>query len=574
MTRSRPRQRRTAAPPRPARRAPPPAATAPAAGRAGPRAVAAAAALALYPLVGLAGLAAAFHPTLASGFARMQTDPGDPLFTNYLLEHYVRLATRPGYAGRLWSPPFFYPAQQVLAYSENLLGVAPLYGALRLACSPTLAHQLLTMLALALTFGSMAFVLRRLGAGHPLAALGGFCFAFGMWRVVQISHLQLLVAYWAPLALLAVRGLFVAPSRRGVAAALALLYLQILSSIYLGWFLLLGMGLFACLYGLVDGGARQRLLAFWRGHAAFVSLAVAVWLAATYLTLAPYVAAGREVGVRSWEVVKIFLPRPQSWLAVPEGSLYGGFLRPFPPDTPVLWEHLLFPGFVVLGLGLLSARHLLRHGGADRAGEGEPPGDDEDERAAGRALLLACWGTALALVLLSLYLPIGHGRGLSLWRIVYYAVPGAGAIRAVGRIASVVYLFGLVAVFVGAQQAICRLDLRPPGRRALLALLLVAGMADQSVRGLPSFEKGPFLEQVERTRSAIPPGCPAAYVRLRADQPFFVSQLAAMWAGLEANVPVINGYSGNSPPGYPDPTRTMSEAQLEHWFGGKKCVVR
>ncbi len=150
---------------------------------------------------------------------------------------------------------------------------------------------------------------------------------------------------------------------------------------------------------------------------------------------------------------------------------------------------------------------------------------------------------------------------------------GAGAIRAVGRITTVVYLFGLVAVFAGADAALRRLRLRPPGRAALAGLLLVAGVAEQTVRGIPSFEKAWFLDQVARTRAAIPPGCPAAYVPLRGGQPFFVSQLAAMWAGLEANVPVVNGYSGNAPPGYPDFTKSMSPAQLRAWAGGEACVV-
>ena len=85
--------------------------------------------------------------------------------------------TRPDYPGTLWTPPFFHPAPGVLAYSENLLGTAPLYWLLRPACQPVPAYQLWTMLVTALTYASLAWVLRRLGIGHLLCGLGGFLFA-------------------------------------------------------------------------------------------------------------------------------------------------------------------------------------------------------------------------------------------------------------------------------------------------------------------------------------------------------------------------------------------------------------
>src|SRR5262249_7559842 len=81
-----------------------------------------------------AGLWVAFRPTLASGFTCLQTDPGDTLLNLYILEHSWQWLTRTDYCGTLWSPPFFHPQPGVLAYSENLLGTAPVYWALRPGC--------------------------------------------------------------------------------------------------------------------------------------------------------------------------------------------------------------------------------------------------------------------------------------------------------------------------------------------------------------------------------------------------------------------------------------------------------
>src|SRR5215831_18115127 len=71
-----------------------------------------------------AGLLSAFHPTLLSGFARLQTDPGDTLLNAYVLEHSWRWLTKPDYVGTYWSPAFFHPQPLTLAYSENLLCTA------------------------------------------------------------------------------------------------------------------------------------------------------------------------------------------------------------------------------------------------------------------------------------------------------------------------------------------------------------------------------------------------------------------------------------------------------------------
>src|SRR5215217_7979878 len=80
-----------------------------------------AASLTLHSSVVAVGLLSMFHPTLLSGFAKLQSDPGDTLLNGYVLEHSWRWLTRAD-AGPYWSPAFFHPQPLVLAYSENLLG--------------------------------------------------------------------------------------------------------------------------------------------------------------------------------------------------------------------------------------------------------------------------------------------------------------------------------------------------------------------------------------------------------------------------------------------------------------------
>jgi hypothetical protein len=107
----------------------------------------------------------------------------------------------------------------------------------------------------------------------------------------------------------------------------------------------------------------------------------------------------------------------------------------------------------------------------------------------------------------------------------------------------------------------------------IAGLVLVLGVAEQvPVRDLPSFAVAPWQARVAALRDRLTPGT-VAYVDLPADRPYWESQLTAMWAGLEAGVPVVNGYSGRYPLGYPGRgKRTMTDDELTEWLHGAPVV--
>src|SRR6202023_78296 len=197
-------------------------------------------------------------------------------------------------------------------------------------------------------------------------------------------------AFFAPVVLLLLQRLVAAPRLALLRLLLALLYLQLLASIHLGWLLLFSLAFLVPLLLLFDAEGRRRMELFCRRHPLSIGLSLAAWLAVTYLTFKPYLQARALVGLRSWPTVALFLPRWKSWLSVPRGSWYAERLAWFPPGTPVVSEHLLFAGFTFAALALVAAWQLARRRG--EAGQRQP-------------LVLACWGTAAALVAVSLYLP-------------------------------------------------------------------------------------------------------------------------------------------------------------------------
>ncbi len=149
----------------------------------------------LYLIVCTIGTLAMFHPTLLSGFSRMQSYPADSRLNNYILEHSFQFIVNPNYTKDFWSAPFFYPIQNTIALTENLRGTSPIYWLFRVFNSPETSFQLWTIAVTILSFFSLVFLLRRLRVNPILAALGGFVFAFGMIRIGQINHEQLLTQF-------------------------------------------------------------------------------------------------------------------------------------------------------------------------------------------------------------------------------------------------------------------------------------------------------------------------------------------------------------------------------------------
>ncbi|HZH02461.1 MAG TPA: hypothetical protein VEY30_01675, partial [Myxococcaceae bacterium] len=258
-------------------------------------------------MVGSLGLVAAHFPMLASGFRRIHGDPGDARFVAYLLEHSLRWLLRaPGHAD-FWSPPFFFPARNVAAYSETMLGVAPLYWLSRLApVAPDTAFQIWTLIVSVLNFAAAYALLRRcLRGGAFPASVGAWVIAFGAPRVNQLNHPQLwavfpsLGALWGLAVLIGPESRSLSPGRARGALALccACSVLQLYASFYVGWFFALGL-LLALAWALAVPSFRIRLGALLRSHGVFAAICAGLAALALVPMLRPYLQAAELVGPR------------------------------------------------------------------------------------------------------------------------------------------------------------------------------------------------------------------------------------------------------------------------------------
>jgi hypothetical protein len=509
-----------------------------------------------YTLVAILGVAMAFYPTLISGFASTQIDAGDSRLNNYFLEHSFQVIFNRTYIGSLWEPAFFYPLKEVLAMSDNLWGSAPIYWVFRGFFSPDISFQLWMIAATLLCFVSFSAILRHFKVGHVLSAGGGFLFAFGMPRMTQLGHQQLLPQFYTPFAFLAVWRFMAQPNNTRFALALLMIYLQLLSGIYLGWFLLAGVIFLIPASVFVKHTSFQNLKNYFQSNKIAAASIVGIWFGATLWLLLPYLRMGERLdGGHSIGAVSTTVARLSSWMLPPPNSLWSPLLEFQARAYSMPNEHRLFMGFTVLSLTVATIYAVFKR---------REIYDIERERLVKACLLVS---TTLFLIFL---------REIDIWKLVYWFAPGGKAIRVTARIFSLIYFFSLTAIFVTVDLYLKRSIKNVRVRTFLAAALCSLAMVEQILIEPTSYIKAPFLQAEQEIAALMRQDCDLAYVEMGKHQPDWAQQLSAMWAGLYAGVPVINGYSSQPPPRYP--IKSMSSAQVRQWlradFKGKLCMIK
>lgn len=146
-----------------------------------------------WTLVSIAGLLLAAlmtWPTLRHPGSTIPQDIYDPLLQAWQVAWGGHaLLTDPL---QLWNSNTFYPDSNTLAFSDSLLGYAPLGMLARGPVSALVVYNVLYVLAYALAFVGMYALCRQLGTRRPAAAMAGAAFAYAPWRLAHGGHLNIL----------------------------------------------------------------------------------------------------------------------------------------------------------------------------------------------------------------------------------------------------------------------------------------------------------------------------------------------------------------------------------------------
>jgi hypothetical protein len=403
----------------------------------------------------------------------------------------------------LFDANIFHPARWSLAFSEHFLGYVPLFAPTYLLCGNAV---LASNVVIVLTFPLCAlatYALARRFVSPAAAFLAGLLFAFHAQRYVNLYHLHQLGTFYLPLALLLTERWLEGARRRDAAALAVVVALQLLSSFYLA-------------YAIVLLYAAYLPLALWRWRAALdrrriagLGLALAAASVPLLLTSLPYL-----------ELQRLGL--------VPSGN------------SPMV--ALALQPFVTMG----RVRNYLTQGGVGGTGYA----------LALVALLLGWRGGAyprvLALVACVVGLGLAAGPRVVLWRVAYGSpyellfrwLPGFSAVRLPFRFLVVAQLgFALLAA-LGLEQLLRRMPRRLAWPVALAAAGLVVGL------GPP---RAPHTLHQQPTPETLPPayrwlavhGEGGALLELPVAQPEVAGR--RMLLSTYHWLPILDGYSAYPP---------------------------
>lgn len=511
----------------------------------------------LIPL--FAGLFLAFYPVWLSAFSRMQTDYGDTRLNNFILEHVYHWMTFQLKEGSFWNPTFFFPAENTLAYTDLFLSFTPFYALFRLLGFPEDQSLTLWMMSMfSLNYGVYYWLLRRELTLSPLAsAAGSFLFAFASSRLIQNGHQQLIPQFYPVLSLIGLIRLFrVRPSVLGrnpeglgespwlwIGLFCLSTVLQFWGAFYWAYFWALSLGV-AFAWALLLPRLRKPLLEVLIRF----RFAVLFWLIFGLTCLVPvaehYLKTASQVGYRDFSHVGLMTPPLQAWLFMGEESWLYSWTSHIRAMQIISMKHEQR-----IGIGLLTTFATLLGLIWNR-----------------KKLPLA---SILLLSGLTLFVMVTDFRhGIHPWKFFFEVLPGAGAVRAVARIGIFMLLGGGVgfALFFDRLRTFLKEGLQErvqdPEKRARQILVLFFGFCilEQATR-LPSFEIRPIRQDVAQLETEVA----QAFQQNSSCKAFFYSptrvpsvnptpgykyQLDAMWVSVKMGIPTVNGYSGNTPPGW------------------------
>lgn len=432
-------------------------------------------------------------------------DRGDPLLVSWIL--WWSTKTVPLTAA-WWNAPAFYPASGVLAFSETLLGLAPLTAPIIwLSSSPLLAYNAAFLASFVLSgLGAYAlgFVLTRQHGASFVAALA---FAFAPYRLSHLQHVQLLSSYWMPVSLAALH-LFSRRPRTWWAVVFAACWmLQALACGYYFFFLSLLVLLWLAWFAARAWSARAtlRLAACWIAAGLLL-----VPLFAGYKRIQDgygYKRVPSEIAYYSADGAGIFSASPDSWLWHGVHAVEG---RP---------ESEIFPGLTIVLLAAAGAAFAMNR-------------RSDPDRAALRFYL----GAALFMWLLALGpWPAWRGEptGVPGPYAALMALPGFNGMRVPARL----WMLAVLCLAATAALVVSRIR-HVPARRAItacaaLGLLLDGWPGSFAVLAAPEM-------RVTTTRATARLGLP-----LRGNE------TETMYGAMAQSRPVFNGYSGYEAPQHP-----------------------
>ena len=492
-------------------------------------------------LVFLIGLWYFCFRILGFGLEFVPGDMGDSRFINYLLEHGYQWSM--GNKSAFWNAGFMFPYEDSIAFSDNMLGTMPFYGFWRMfGISQETSYQLWWMVICSLNYWSAYYVLKRWFNRWDLAIIGAWIFAFTIFNLGQLNYMQMMIRFMVPIVIYCgIRLVDTSHWKYFAVFSLGIVY-QFYGVIYTGFFLMYFGVFLIVVYAIIKKKywffvplfKKKQIL--YTGITTLIAVLLLAWL------MLPYYEMSKEMGLRSYEEVKWYVPVIMSYFYAHESAFAWSVLSEnCRPDVAIWWIQYTFPGMIPL-LGLFTIPFMWLYWKIRRV-----------------QISPMTWALSIAAFVVFVFF-IRSYDAKTMYAFMF-KLPGMSSMRVLNRYMHV-EIFLIVALLVS-------LFTRLPKKWSALFLLLVILDNSFSTDNVIRTSKEDITKRREIAIAAVKNRLKPeheAFAILSDDESFFVTQIDGMIATNYVDLPTINGYSSGCPVGFGHFFEKTNQEGLRIWL--------
>jgi len=479
-------------------------------------------------------------------------DLGDGRLVMYFLEHAHKFFL--GEVSSFWNAPFMFPEKDVISYSENMIGSAPIYSLFRIMGFDTFkSYQLWFVVVSALNFITAFYFLKYVFKDNYAAVLGAFVFAFSLAIQSQLTHAQTFPRYAIPLAFLMVVKFSEELKPKYFFYTLLFIVYQIYCGIYLGFMLAVPIGIFLLLIIIREVFFEKKAifnLKWFLQIAAYGILNILILLP----LMLPYMARKITPGFEHFKQIFHTIPALKSHFFSQEGSLIWDFLSKTGKNYPAWWDHQIFAGGIatlclIIGIFWLVSKLIKTK------------------------FNLGSLSNPLLLIFTSLITFLLYLRFYEISAYIFvYFLPGYSSMRSVTRIINIQLIFFAIATAYVFSKIFER-NVKYKPLIFLVALTLVIFdnyfFENKSYKTKVSIAKE-RTDKIENAFAQIPAGSVVSYEPVELNNRGYIYNIDAMLAAQKHNLIAINGYTATCPGDYGMYWNHPNEESRNYWLSNKQ----
>jgi hypothetical protein len=464
-----------------------------------------------------------FNKIYQSRFSLIVGNEGDSRFLTVTLENWYQFLL----GNTSWiDSPFFFPTERALSFSDALVLFVPIYAPFRmLGVDPLLSFQLAFIFFVSFGFLGMILVGVKLGLHLYQSILIGGILALANGMTIASGHGQLIAVHFLPWLLLiglhSVSGSSARNRKTNALFAGLLLGLLFFTSFYIAWFTVLIVLMLVLVFLVIF--PKSSLIALSR-----LTKEILLFCFGFVIGLIPFIYTYLPLIVnnvaRDVNEIMVYLLFKEDLLNIGGGNFIWGNLLNISSQEDFVHKNTEFmmspTPLLTLGTFLLTFAVLKK------------------SRYPFVMFILFIFTYSLVF-LIGTHTP---------WSIIFELVPGANAVRAIGRMGLVTNFLILtvtILALVLLNQSSSNLKLA----KFLSTTFLVVALTEQ-------FNSGLELNIDRRSLQAWPvsankdSNCSSFFVMPDSSRVGYAANLDAMIIALDSGVPTLNGYSGVFPAGW------------------------